>query len=1557
MPQSVSTGTDTSGDDGSGERQSREGLAVKARTAGSPASDWSAGRTAAERLAHSWPDRSWVTDAPSPAWARGAIERFGELLREQPAIFRASREGSERGAESLSPRPYQGILESLQNADDVRASALRMRVVRGATSELLLGHDGDPVDLGHAGAMLLPWLTTKEDEAEASGRFGIGQQTLRSLGGPIEVHCPPYHFRLASDGPGWVEPAADVEGVYSAAARNTLNRVPLEFGTDVDQLIDFVVKLGARSLLFLKHVRLLTLAEGGRVDRVVRHEVVVEGQQRLTFRIREHQAPGEWTRLCDPSTGRTYHRYVADVPIARSERRRHKALGPTTAVGVAIPCQAGEVGGIYDRLPLPIPSAFPFSLNAQFDPDAARSTILELPWNERRLEDLGDMVAAGTIECFSRDPVSAWRGVPLQEETADGIGGWLTDRVRTAIIARAQDQLAAELNIATPHGSRPLDALTYEAEELDSVVTAADLELLCPDRTAVPVEVRDGAARWRTVLSELGRSHELGVGKALALFDLDDGGLGARDPAWFVGMARAAVDADVIGDFLSKRSILLADGRRIQPPASGVPRTLVARLTAGSVGAILGIALPLNPAYVDQSTDAQIVQAALREAVVLLDEVDSPGAAFEVLARDREASTIDPVRLNDNQLLALRDAFETMDADRQGELGPKVGKNIQLTGYVFTTGGSREERWVRPVDAYLPTVIDRETGSFARSAASTLGLCWVHARYARILKRAGGRRELGAQRFLVKLGAATQPRLIRPTNESAPYARDPRAASAVSGVSRPSIQLREIRALVPTRTHLLEDRWSPDLDVVIANISDDRSAKRRRARGLALLRVLSRAWERHYADHQSAQAVHRSYGWEGRGEVLATWLARAAETAWLPSASGRTRAPIELSLPTEANRLAYGTDRNAFLADLDDTILRGPAVQALRIRRGPAVSSLVERLRELAEAVPSPEAADEARGIYQLVALAVPAEGRAEPIDDMSVAELRAAFAPSPRGRGLLLAGDRWYGPQEVLSGPHIFGSYRPFVPHSPTLRSLWRLLGIREPTATDCIAVLRELADAPLEMHDVGVILETTRTLAGLLAQITPQLRTQVGRLPLWTARGWIRTRPVYAIEDIALASEIGDQVPVWEHGFGSLLQLEDLLNALKVTVVRREDFRPAALMARDRVEGDRIRPSFFLAAEHLRDELAKGDPTLHSAITVPWQELVTADVFVDADLALTWTAPTGTAISVKANAHMMRDPLALIVRSASLAGVAEAAGAAVASLFAGDRQKVAWAWASMWQRAEAGLASAGVILSDHGVDADDGGTARLLRLKGQASDRRGRGDRSRGRAAGGMATAAAGAVVVRTLKDVSQFEPDDGTVVNRGRSKAGVILPTSGAITRPEPAADKPGDTGAGQGDGPSDGRAMGDGAPAGVPTSPPRRRTVLPPMTEREQRAFDAVQAALALNPPEIDDLRARRGIGADAMDDLRQLYEIKMASGELSNEITLTRAEAEAAQDPDFFLALVAGLEDRDVPLSVRFIFDPLRRLALRITGEVTLSGLREVEALEYRFRKPEAPTKS
>jgi hypothetical protein len=67
--------------------------------------------------------------------------------------------------------------------------------------------------------------------------------------------------------------------------------------------------------------------------------------------------------------------------------------------------------------------------------------------------------------------------------------------------------------------------------------------------------------------------------------------------------------------------------------------------------------------------------------------------------------------------------------------------------------------------------------------------------------------------------------------------------------------------------------------------------------------------------------------------------------------------------------------------------------------------------------------------------------------------------------------------------------------------------------------------------------------------------------------------------------------------------------------------------------------------------------------------------------------------------------------------------------------------------------------------------------------------------------------------------------------------------------------------------------------------------------------------------------------------------------------LTASEVEAARnDPDFFLAVVSGLEDGAGQLRVRFIFDPRSTLNVRVRGDLTLTGVDKAEALEFTFQK-------
>lgn len=1497
------------------------------------------GRAAAEQLVYGWPELTDLDELDSVEFAEAALGRLAELIADQPPLFQASRRGSERGAESLSARPFQGIVESIQNADDLAATELRVAIrADGDRRELLIAHNGTPISLRHVGAMVLPWVSTKVDDPLASGRFGIGQKTLRALGGPIEAHCRPYHFRMG-EAPIACPPELDIPGLYDAGARETVLVVPLSVDIESTALEQFMTDLGAKALVFLRSVRRVTLVALETGTTLVDHRLHQRRREVIEVAIRDHLLECEVAELTDFSEGQSYSRYLVEMPLKADEQRNNKATGLTTPLGISVP-QRAEHGLLYDRLPLPVPSRLPVGLNAQFDPDTGRSTLHERTWNAHRFSELGDLLAAVALQMFDSDAPRGWSAVPLLEDTPEGTSDWLRERYALDVIGRCHVRLADELRLGPDNDRRTLDELVFEADELEDVLTVHDQELLADGLLAIPPEQRGPSGRWRIILKELARSRLLELEDALTLLDLDDDQLGEREPAWYLAFAVAAINARMFEKFCARPGIRLSGGERVTPPRPDEPRSLVIRVEPESLATRLGLTLMIDPVYIANDGVAPQVRGELEAAGLLVDAYESDREALALLARGRR----DRIRLDDKALLSLRDAFERLRDDQQRDLGPKIGKAIELRTICHTENRRTQTGWAPPAKSYLPPQIDRETDSFGRAAAKTPGITWLAPDYARVLRRTGGRLELGAQRLLVGLGARTLPQLVPPPNESSRYSRDPRPTSLIESWQLPEIQATQIRALGQRVTDLLDDRWSPDLDRVIADIQQDRAGPGRRRRAAALLGLLARGWDRHFADDARAQAVWAYDGyWNSRGDVTATWLARAATAPWLPNARGSLRAPRDLHLQTEANRLSVGETRSAYLMPVADYVLRSPVIAALGIRRGPSAKDIVkglEELRDTGKIAPHVEA--QARTAYRILALSCSADGRGQrPVDDMTVASLRSRFdggRGAQANRGLLLIDRQWYAPDQVFSGLPIFGRWRPFVAQSPLLEPLWRTLHIPRPGARDCVAVLRELANNPLEDRDRPVLIETMRALIGQLEGTTPQLRTALRLLPVWTGVGWTSRRPVWAIADETIAAAVADQAPIWQPGF-QIDSMRTLVAALGLILIEPDEFVPIANAGYGAASGEEFRSRFALAVEHLRTELARSDQSLYETLTVRWEDLAAGQLVLDPDLEVAADIAAGRRLVAPAAAHLIRRPLTLFARSADAVGAADGGGRALAELFTGDRQKAAWAWSAMWQKAGAGIAADRIILSSD-VSDDDPDTERLAQLQLQSEKRRGRKSKKPGTTPTKGSSKFKNQVKVRKLKEIDKLEPGPGAIVNPGAPRGGVIIPPQrpkGSTRRGASRLGAPGAT-------------TQNGSPPGPNGGKPP--TVLPPMTEREQLAYDAVIAALSLDEGQVADLRGRRGVGADALDELRQCYEIKMSSGrDIPNEVTLTPNEIDRARtDPDFFLAIVAGLEDGAGELRVRFIFDPLSRLPLRLRRDMTFGGVRDAEALEYVFPK-------
>ena len=126
--------------------------------------------------------------------ARAAVGRLGELFERLPGSVADALEAAGRSGELLSSDRLQGLAEILQNADDAGASEVRLL---HRDHDLLMSHNGEEMRLRHVLGLAMPWFSTKRDESETFGRFGIGLSALRSISRVIDVHCNPYHVRLA----------------------------------------------------------------------------------------------------------------------------------------------------------------------------------------------------------------------------------------------------------------------------------------------------------------------------------------------------------------------------------------------------------------------------------------------------------------------------------------------------------------------------------------------------------------------------------------------------------------------------------------------------------------------------------------------------------------------------------------------------------------------------------------------------------------------------------------------------------------------------------------------------------------------------------------------------------------------------------------------------------------------------------------------------------------------------------------------------------------------------------------------------------------------------------------------------------------------------------------------------------------------------------------------------------------------------------------------------------------------------------------------------------------
>jgi hypothetical protein len=948
------------------------------------------------------------------------------------------------------------------------------------------------------------------------------------------------------------------------------------------------------------------------------------------------------------------------------------------------------------------------------------------------------------------------------------------------------------------------------------------------------------------------------------------------------------------------------------------------------LAAELGIAQSLHPGYFDDAPAPKTVLEWLRQSGAIIGARDDRAVLQRLAAAGRSGGRL-RTPLTDPQIRALRDALETLGLTDRETLCPPIGRAILLDGVRYNNRGRTLAAAVSPADAYLPKSIDREPDSFAAAADTTPGLSWLASRYASVLKSGVGRAGLGPQKFLRLLGAETAPRLA-PHPNLIPRFSDPKLGLPDRAVGSPPERGAALRDL--DATYSLDDQHSPDLEQVLLHIAKERRATRRRERAKAILTVLGRAWPSGLADKAAVIAAHDYYTWQHKGSVTAWWLWRAGGIAWLDDASGKPSRPLQLRLRTPATIAVHGEAAAGYLHQAFATA-RPEVLGALGVAGEPQTRELVARLQRLRDDPESDPAAD-TPPLYQALADRVQPAGRA--IREMKVPILRSLFSA---GDGLIWTSYGWRRPSTLMRGEPIFGRFRTFIPQISGTDRLWQILEIPLPDLDDCLDVLKEAAiEGRTDPETQAVVLDILRLLSRTLPD-RPADRVQAQRLrrvPLLTSRGWLSRRPVLAVDDPALADALSPHLPVWKPG-GEVSQFDSLCGVLGIHQVKSSDVRIEPI--HDACPDDDATDLFHEAVRLLREDLVRNDPDVAAALRMDWDDLCATEVQVCSRLRVRVDGlPGDESRTVEVPARIDRDTGTFYVTDSDAIGRADHGGRAVAGQFDADRRRLAQAWLAAVQSAHEGRQAVTLRLSAERAAAEKNATdalitSKLEELQNQAARRQSQTKHqspstertTAGRPVRGGRQQPAPRVLV---------DPGDLTIVDpRGSIVESATTPLVGHARRTPSPLTEP---------------RRGGAAP--YERLAARDYTDL----EKEQLGLRLVRQVLGSDDQRMIDLRAQRGVGADAIDELEQFYELKVYAHDEPDQIVLEHSQLERALTSDkFFLVVVSGVEGEKATPAVRVIADPLAHLRLSETSQIKLSGVRQSHSLVYNFRQADLGT--
>jgi hypothetical protein len=1475
-----------------------------------------AGRRAAE-LAWQAADETPIAleDPLRPEFATAALDRLEQLQRDAPGVMTRILEGSDRGAEGLNADP---LAEVIQNADDAAAREVRIAVVESPRPTLLMAHaGGERVEVDHVLPMSFAFLSTKRSSAEATGKFGVGLQTLKTLGSRLEIHCPPYHFAVEGSQVRRVQSRRSIAGVYAPSKFDTMLALQLNAGVDLEALRGWVSCWGADSMLFLHNVRRIAAIDPAKPKRarsVLELRTVLEKER--TLWIRGGEIKSQVAQLRDPATKQQFTRFVAQVPVPKGvQPRSNKETSRSTPAGFAL---GGGRGRFFAGLPLRLAPSLPWCVHGQLDTELSRNSLKHSHWNEWVLKRLADVISTVIVDLFAETPAAAWAAVPLDEELGEQPDPWLQSRVRD-LFDNVRSNVARRARIE--HGGRKLGLadIAFEDEQLTGLLTAEEAKRLSQGGTLLPAGLRDPGGRWREVLEQLDISTRLGPDDVRPILSWSDSDLAHRDGLWFSRLTAVLLAADPDATW-NDHCLVLGDGRRASP--SGIHdegRLLVRDASSAGLAQRLGLVVGLHSEYLGRSEASRAVQHWLSEAKLLVPAPSSRDALGALARFPKDA----PKRLEDDELRTLRQAVEELeDSEHRADLLREIGRRVTVEAAHYKDAKATKE-WVQISRVYLPAAFEGRASTWSRASGRVAGLYWMDRRYAKALQLPKERGPAGARDFLVALGAEVAPRLQ--PRQATTFNRE--TVQDFNSYGTPEFQARAAEE----RGHIRFVRGDSTSIAVRAVVRDIARAQQpdRRRRGMALLKTLHESWDRLYAEHATIRAFEADRTLFARGRIPATWIADAASVAWMDNELSDPCLPCDLVVRTPEYLAAIGDEPAVFARDLDQRQAGWPVLQALGVDARPRAKHLVEQLVELQRrdlTEPLESNLEHARVIYLALSSMCPPRGTPEPdvmIDDLSVRGLRRRFAATQQRPGLIRTSTGWYAPaDEVFAGRALFGSRRPFVTASSAAAPLWRALRIDAPSVEACVRVLKEIARDSTGAKERAVLADTYRYVSGQMRG-GARRPAALQKLPLWTGSSWVTKRPIFALDDRELVQVLGTsgRSPIWQAP-GALGPLESFMQAARITKINENTIHLTAATRRRAFAHAFLQERFELATLHLRAALAEEDEVAHDALVADWDEFHTAALRLAQPLEVELRLGRSKATKVARRAQLDIPSLTLYVTEQLDLGDENAAGYAVATLFpTADQRNVALRWTAAWRRAERGEEPDVMRLAPRQQE-----DIRQLLEQMEAS-------------------AKSPKVPLKPRKRPTRTHEVADPEIPKLKSPEDLTHGVEVAIVGPDASGE------AIQRRGLRKGKAASASKRSFEPRTPKRISDAWDP----EDIAIEAVRQALwQIDEREMEDVSRLRGLGADGLRN-DEFIEVKHNRRGLPISISLDANEFDRARTEHhkFVLAIAYDL-DTDLRTKVRFYVDPLAVLPKLPPTSIVLGGFKSTPTLEVTFNIDDAP---